>query len=717
MSVMQSKIMSDRKVPLINRDISWLSFNARVLQEAEDSTVPLIERIRFLGIFSNNRDEFFRVRVATIRRMTKFGKKAKNLLGADPDELLEEIQRIVIAQQEKFELVYQNILKEFAKENIFIINEKQLNDDEGKFVRDYFHDNVFPFLVPVMIDTAPKFPYLKDKSSYLAIKLGKGGKDKKFKYSVIELPTDIVSRFLVLPADENKKKIILLDDVIRYCLNDVFSIFDYKEIEAYQIKITRDAELDIDSDVSKSWMEKISRSVKQRRKGQPVRFAYDEKIPADLLNFILKKVKLDKEESLIPGGRYHNFKDFINFPNVGRPGLRYHIPHSIEHPRFKNQVSLFKVIREKDVLLSYPYQSFHHINDLLREASIDPKVQSIKITLYRAAKNSGIVNALINAVKNGKQVTAVVELQARFDEEANIYFANKLQEEGAKVIFGVQGLKVHSKLFVITRKENGKLVSYAHVGTGNFSEQTAKVYCDHSLLTADRRITDEVVKLFNFYQDNFKIGTFKHLVIAPFNMREKFIKLINKEINNAKEGKPAYMILKMNNLVDIEMIKKLYKASEAGVQVKLCVRGTCALVPGIKGTSDNIQVISIVDKFLEHSRIFIFANGGDEKYFISSGDWMYRNLDHRSEVAAPVFDKEIQQQLKQYLTFQFEDNTKARLMNEKLDNTHVQRSNGKMYRAQDEIYRWLLNEKNDKKNKIDVVSIISGGVNPNIILN
>jgi len=343
-------------------------------------------------------------------------------------------------------------------------------------------------------------------------------------------------------------------------------------------------------------------------------------------------------------------------------------------------------------------------------------VQSIKITLYRAAKNSGIVNALINAVKNGKQVTAVLELQARFDEEANIYFANKLQEEGAKVIFGVPGLKVHSKLFVITRKENGKMVSYAHIGTGNFNEQTAKVYCDHSLLTADKKITDEVVKLFNFYQDNFKIGTFKHLLVAPFNMREKFIKLIGREISNAKEGKPAYMILKMNNLVDLEMIKKLYKASEAGVKVKLCVRGTCAIVPGIKGLSENIEVISIVDKFLEHSRIFIFANGGDEKYFISSGDWMYRNLDHRSEVAAPIFDKDIQQQLKHYLSFQFQDNTKARMMHEKLDNKYAHRSNGKTYRAQDDIYRWLLNEKNEKK-KAESQSVLPGIINPGVSLN
>ncbi len=697
-------MMSKKKVPLVNRDISWLSFNARVLQEAEDTNVPLLERIRFLGIYSNNRDEFFRVRVATIRRMTKLGKKAKDLLGADPDELLEQIQRIIIRQQEKFETIYQGLLRDLEKENIFIINEKQLTVEEGKFVREYFHDNVFPFLVPIMIDTAPKFPYLKDKSIYLAIKLGRKGKEKKSKYSLIEIPTDVVSRFLVLPAEEHKKQIILLDDVIRYCMNDIFSIFDYDDIEAYTVKMTRDAELDIDADISKGWMEKISKGVKQRKRGQPVRLAYDEKIPNDLLKFILKKIKLHKEESLIPGGRYHNFKDFIGFPNVGRPSLRYHLPHSIEHPDLKGKASVFKVIREKDILLSYPYQSFHHINNLLREASIDPKVQSIKITLYRAAQNSGIINALINAVKNGKQVTAVVELQARFDEEANIAYANKLQEEGANVIFGVPGLKVHSKLFVISRKENDKLVNYAHIGTGNFNEQTARLYCDHSLLTFDKRITDDVIKLFSFYQDNFKAGTYKHLIVAPFDMRKAFIHLINKEIKNAKEGKPAYMMLKMNSLVDKEMITKLYQASEAGVQIKMIVRGICSLVPGIKGLSSNIEIISIVDKYLEHSRIFIFANGGNEKCFISSGDWMYRNLDARSEVAVPIFDLAIHEQLKQYITIQLKDNAKARIINNTQENKYVQPMNGKASRAQDDIYHWLLAEGNKNKNKPDVTS-------------
>lgn len=678
-----------KKVPLINRDLSWLSFNARVLQEAEDPSVPLIERIRFLGIFSNNRDEFFRVRVATIRRMVKWPHKGKQMFGEFPNVLLENIQKIVIRQQKKFEKIYESILGELKKENIFLVNEKQLSKSHQQFVRSYFHDQVYPFLVPIMLESAPKFPYLKDKSTYLIIKIIQNIKEKKGKYALIELPTDVVSRFLVLPAADQQRMIILLDDVIRFCFDDIFSVFTYEKIEAYTVKITRDAELDIDGDISKSLMEKVSKSVKMRKKGAPVRLAYDEKIPADLLNFMLKKINMDKSDYLIPGGRYHNFRDFMNFPDLGKKNLRYNIPHPADHPDLIGQRSVFKVIRQKDVLLAYPYHSFHHIIDLLREASIDPKVESIKITLYRAAINSGIVNALINAVKNGKQVTAVVELQARFDEEANIAFANKLQEEGAQVIFGVPGLKVHSKLFLIARKEEGKTVHYAHLGTGNFNEQTAKLYCDHSLLTSDKKITEEVVKLFSFYRDNFKTGMYKRLLVSPFNMRKKFIQMISDEIKNAEAGKPAYMYIKMNSLVDAEMIKKLYQASEAGVKIKMIIRGICSLVTELKGYSDNIEVISIVDKFLEHSRIFIFANNGDERYFISSADWMYRNLDHRSEVALPIYDKDLQKQLMTYIQIQLNDNNKARIIDKEQKNEYRKRSSAASVRSQDDISRWL----------------------------
>jgi polyphosphate kinase len=681
--------MSKKKIPLINRDLSWLAFNGRVLQEAEDENVPLIERLRFLGIFSNNRDEFFRVRVATIRRMAKWPNKARALLGEDPEALLEHIQRTVIRQQRKFDQVYDTILRELKHENIVLVNEKQLTPEQGKYVRTCFRESIYPFLFPIILDSVQKFPYLKDKSAYLTIRIVEDEKKKQWSYALLEMPTDVVSRFWILPSTGVNHMIILLDDVIRYCLDDIFSTLEYESIEAYAIKLTRDAELDIDSDVSKSWVEKISRSVKMRKKGQPVRLTYDEKIPVDLLRFILKKVKLNVTESLIPGGRYHNFKDFINFPYLGMKNLRYPATKPLAHPLLPDRTSMFKVIRKQDVMIAYPYQSFHHIINLLREASIDPKVQSIRITLYRAAKNSGIINALVNAVKNGKQVTVIVELQARFDEEANINYANALQEEGVQVIYGVPGLKVHSKLILISRRENSKQVLYAHLGTGNFNEQTAKIYCDHSLLTSNKKITLEVAKLFAFYQNNFKTGTYKRLVVSPFNMRKKFVQLINKEIGNAREGKQAYMILKMNSLVDQEMIRKLYQASSAGVQIKLIVRGICSLVPGVKGLSDNIQIISIVDKYLEHSRIFVFANGGDEKFYLSSADWMYRNLDHRSEVAIPILDKELQMQLRQYLLIQLKDNTKARIVDKEQDNKFVMKTNGHMIRAHDDIYRWL----------------------------
>lgn len=694
--------MSKKDFEFINRDLSWLLFNARVLQEAQDPSVPLLERLRFLGIFSNNRDEFFRVRIATIRRMLELGKKAKEIVGEDPKALLDKIQGIVIRQQEKFDLIYKNIRKELQDENICIVDEKALSSDQGLFVRRFFHEQVYPFLVPIMIDSLPKFPYLKDKTIYLAVQLTGLKKKLKSKYALIEIPTDIVSRFLLLPITSDRRYIILLDDVIRYCLNDVFSIFPNYKIEAFAIKLTRDAELDIDSDVSKSLMEKISRSVKQRKIGQPVRLVYDETLPKPLLNFILKKMKFKFEEYLVPGGRYHNFMDFINFPKVGRKELIYPVLRPIDHPLLMGEASLFKVINKKDILLYYPFHSFHHCIDILRESSIDPNVISIKITLYRVAKNSSIVNALINALKNGKRVTVVVEIQARFDEESNIYYANKLQEEGAEVIFGVPGLKVHSKLFLITRKEGKKIVNYAQIGTGNFNEKTAKVYGDHSLLTVDKRITSEIETLFKFYKNNFKTGHYKHLIVSPFNTRKKFIAYIKKEIDQAKKGKEAWIILKMNSLVDHEMISWLYQASNAGVKIDLIVRGICSLVPGIKGVSENIRAISIVDQYLEHSRVYIFCNGGLNKYYLSSGDWMFRNLDNRSEVSVPIYDSGLQAELWNYISLQLKDNMKARLLNTKQDNLYVPKlATAGPFRSQLKIAQWIKNTSKSQAIRID----------------
>ncbi len=696
--------MSRNNYEFINRDLSWLSFNARVLQEAQDPSVPLLERVRFLGIFSNNRDEFFRVRVATIRRMYDLGKKGKDIIGEDPAKLLETIQGIVFRQQKKFDLIYEEILRDLEKEKIFLINERQLKPEQHAFVRRYFHEKVYPFLVPVMIDSAPKFPYLKDQTIYLAVHLVLKESKTNSKYALIEVPTDILSRFLLLPAVDDKRYIIILDDVIRFCLDDVFSVFKYDRIESYAIKLTRDAELDIDVDISKSFMEKISRSVKQRKKGEPIRLVYDESLPRPLLDFILKKMKFKSGEYLLPGSRYHNFKDFMDFPKAGGKELLYPVMTAVDHPDLKGENSLFRVIKKKDVLLSYPYHSFHHLVDLLREASIDPAVTSIRITLYRLAKNSSIVNALINAIKNGKKVTVVVEIQARFDEESNIYYANKLQEEGAEVIFGVPGLKVHSKLFLISRMEDKKMVHYAHIGTGNFNEQTAKVYCDHSLLTSDKRITSEIDTLFNFYRNNFKTGHYKHLVVSPFNTRKKFINAIKKEILEAQMGRKAWMILKMNSLVDREMISWLYEASNAGVKIDLIVRGICSLVPGIKGLSENINAISIVDKYLEHSRIYIFCNGGDSKYYLSSGDWMFRNLDNRSEVAVPVFDTALQEELLKYISLQLKDTKKARILNKKQDNQYVQAiGSSPPFRSQLKISQWIRSASRLKLSRQDSV--------------
>jgi polyphosphate kinase len=693
--------MIKKNIALINRELSWLAFNERVLQEAEDKTVPLIERLKFLGIYSNNRDEFFRVRVATLKRVVKHQKKATEMMGENPVRLLDKIKKAVIDQQHKFELTYQTIIKELEKQNIYFLNEKELSAHQGVFVKEYFRERIMPTLFPIMLENNLPFPYLKDKSGYLIIKLGRTENIKKNKFALIEVPTDSHSRFIVLPKEKEKSFIILLEDVIRYCLEDLFQNFTYDFIDSYNIKLTRDAEIDIDADLSKSFVEKISKGLKDRKKGQPVRLVYDSKITPDMLSFIMKKIKLGKEDNPIPGGRYHNFKDFISFPTIGNPELSYKKIKPLRHTdlptgdsNLKGQSSVFKVVKKKDVLLTYPYQSYEHLIDFLREASIDPKVTSIKITLYRVAKNSNIVKALINAIKNGKSVTAIIELQARFDEEANIYWSNKLQEEGAKVIYGVPGLKVHSKMFLISRKESGKIIHYAHVGTGNFNGDTARVYTDHSLLTADKRITDEVEKIFTFYSDNFKKGTYKHLLVSPFFMRKRLVQLINNEIKNAKANKPAYIILKLNNLVDVDMIKKLYDASAEGVKIKLIIRGICSLVAGVKGLSDNIEAISIVDKFLEHSRVFIFCNGGNEKYFISSADWMTRNLDHRSEVAVPIYDKKIQEQLHAMIDTLWADNTKARVLGSKQNNEY-RKSNSKIKaRAQEDIYNLLKNKKN-----------------------
>ena len=659
-----------------------------MLQEAKDPNVPLIERIRFLGIFSNNLDEFFRVRVATVKRMVNLGLEARTYFEMDPAECLKEIQKRVLELQKQFELTFQRIIKEFAKENIHLLKENQLNEEQAKTVTRYFHEHVISNLVPILLDDDGPTPQIRDKSIYLAIKLSKKGdkKNKHTRYAMVELPEN-VDRFFVLPAENGETNIILLDDIIRYNLPNLFPIFKFDKAEAYTIKLTRDAELDIEEDISSSLMEKLERSLEKRKTGKFVRFVFDQKIPEDLKQTILEKLRVPSEVNHIPGGRYHNFKDFIGFPDLGKPHLTYASWPPQAHVELEQHQSVIKTILERDVLLTYPFQSFNYVIDLLREAAMDPKVTKIKINVYRLAKNSKVVNALINAVKNGKKVVVVLELHARFDEKNNLKWSQKLQDEGVNVQFGVNGLKVHSKLILIERKDGKNKQFIAHVGTGNFHEGNAKIYTDFSLLTANPEIGKEVNKVFNFLKNNYQRELFKHLHVSPFNTRRKLMALIHTEIKNAKAGKEAYIYLKVNNLVDSGMIRKLYEASQAGVKIHCVVRGICSLIPGVAGMSENIKVIAIIDRFLEHTRMMIFANGGDEKYFITSADWMTRNLDRRVEVGVPVFDPIIQKELKGLFLLSYTDNVKARIIDEGLNNDYVENSS-LPNRSQESIYKY-----------------------------
>ncbi len=657
------------KIPLINREISWLYFNERVLQEALDEEKPLLERLKFLGIFSNNLDEFYRVRVATLKRLSALGSQKLKYGIYNPVKILNEINEFIKDLQYKFSAIYNDITIALQKENIFIVNEKQLCPEHGEFVKKYFNETLRTNLFPQMLDKTKSLSNLKDKSVYLAIRMQKNNRINNEKYALVKVPVSSLSRFLVLPPIENRKYIILLDDVIRFCLKELFSLFSFNSYEAYTFKISRDAELDIDNDVAKSLMELVSESLKQRKKGKAVRFVYDRDMPPHMLKILLRKLHITKKDSIVPGDRYHNFKDFMDFPNIGSPHLEFPEQTPLLHKNLMNTGSILNRVRHKDIMLHFPYQSFGYIIDLLREASIDPKVTSIKMTLYRLAKNSNVINALINAARNGKDVTVFMELQARFDEEANIYWSKTLVEEGVKVIHGIPDFKVHAKLILIKRIEKKSPVLYANVSTGNFNEQTARIYADESLFTADKRITKEVEHVFKMFENNYKPIDNKHLIISPFSFRKEFVKLIIYETQQAKKGKIGRIILKLNNLVDEDIVKKLYQTSMAGVKINIIARGICVLMPEHKKFSENIKAISIVDRFLEHSRIYYFYHGGHEKFYISSADIMKRNIDHRIEVTCPVYDNSIREELRQLLNIQLADNVKARKLNHQEINT------------------------------------------------
>ncbi|HHX8268092.1 polyphosphate kinase 1 [Vibrio diabolicus] len=685
----------------IEKELSWLSFNERVLQEAADKTVPLIERIRFLGIFSNNLDEFYKVRFADVKRRILISQERG---GSDsPKRLLTKMQSKALKLNEQFDELYSELIREMARRRIFLVNEQQLDESQQKWIAKYFRREVMPHITPLLMkDEIDVLQFLKDEYAYIAVELRK---EEHYQYALIEIPTDHLPRFVMVPEQKGKRRktIILLDNIIRHCLDELFKgFFDYDELSGYAMKMTRDAEYDLRNEIEYSLLEQMSEGVNQRLTAKPVRFVYERDMPPQMLEFLCNKLNISNYDNLIPGGRYHNFKDFIAFPNVGREYLENKPLPPMKCADFEGYANSFDAIKAKDILLYYPYHTFDHISELVRQASFDPKVLSIKINIYRVAKDSRLMNSLIDAVHNGKNVTVVVELQARFDEEANIEWSKVLTEAGVHVIFGAPGLKIHSKLLMISRREREEIIRYAHIGTGNFHEKTARIYTDFSLLTADQEITNEVRNVFGYIENPYRPVKFNHLMVSPRNSRTQIYRLIDNEIANAKLGKKAALTIKVNNLVDKGIVNKLYGASTAGVKINMIIRGMCSLVPGIEGISDNIRIISIVDRFLEHPRVVITHNDGDPQVYISSADWMTRNIDHRIEVAAPVRDPRLKQRIIDITNIHFTDTVKARFIDKEMSNAYVPRGNRKKVRSQIAIYDYLKNiEKQTRKQNSD----------------
>ncbi len=683
---------------LIPRDISWLSFNARVLQEAADTSVPLPLRIRFLGIFSNNLDEFFRVRVATLKRMIEFEEKRRKMnmhLEESPQKILNKIQSTVLQQQNEFNRIWKTILVELKKEKIFLKDEKQLTKEQQVFVKKYFDEQVRSNVIPLMIEGLQQMPYLRDKSIYLAVTMHKKQSAYKHKYALIEVPAKANGRFILLPSKQDEKHIILLEDIIRFNLPYIFSYFGFDDFDAWIFKVTKDAEIDIDNDVTTTFVEKIEKGLKNRRKGKPVRFAYDKEMDSGLLEYLITRLNLNKKSNIIPGGRIHNFRHFMDFPNVFKAtaNKRFTLPHSL----LKNNIRVAEVVQKNDVMLHFPYHSFNPIIDMLREAAMDETVVSIKITAYRLAENSKVINALINAARNGKEVVVMLELKARFDEEANLEWKEVLEQEGVKVLLGVPRMKIHAKLCVIKKREKNKTIQYGFVSTGNLNESTARVYADHCLLTANRNIMADINRIFAYLQ-NWKLGNnslklCRTLMVSPIDMRKKLLLLIDREIKLAKQKKPASIIVKGNSLSDEVLINHLKKAVEVGVNVKLVIRGIYCPIFQLKKNKNNLQAISIVDEYLEHSRVLVFGTGEQAKVFISSADWMVRNLDHRIEATVEISDKKIKSELQQIINIQLQDNVKARLLDADLSNDYANTKEKRKHRSQIEISEYLSKHK------------------------
>lgn len=687
-----TKLSMKRKT--IARDISWLSFNARVLQEANDPTVSLRDRVRFLGIFSNNLDEFFRVRVATLKRMAELGNKIKGKvhLEKNPQQILEQIQETVLQQQNEFNRIWKQMQLELKREKIFLITEKQLSREQKKYVEQFFDEQLRQEVVPLMIESNPQTPYLRERSLYLAVAMSSTTNAYKKKYALIEIPARNKRRFVKLPSPAGTHHIILMEDVIRHCLPKLFAFMGFNEYSAHIIKVTKDAEIDMDSDVSTTLVQKIQKGLKNRRKGKPTRFIYDKEIDAGLLEYLIRRLNLSRRDTTIPGGRIHNFRHFMDFP-ADVFTVKHDRKKPFQHPVLKRTIRVSDEVLRQDILLHFPYHSFDPVIELLREAAMDEYVQEIKITAYRLADNSKVINALVNAARNGKKVTVMLELRARFDEEANLEWKEKLEEEGVRVLIGVNNMKVHAKICAIKKRIKNKTIQYGFVSTGNLNEDTARVYADHCLLTANRNIMADINRIFSYLEHPIisrmkLIRQCKTLVVCPTGMRNHFKKLVLEEIKQAMKGHAAAITVKMNSLSDQQMIDMLAGAAKAGVQVQLVVRGIYCLYSDNKKYKAPVKAISIVDQYLEHSRVLIFHNKGKEKVYLSSADWMVRNLDHRIEAAVEITSESLKKELIDTVNIQLRDNEKARTLDNELQNQYVRRK-GKSVRSQVEIYNYL----------------------------
>ena len=667
------------KKAYVERDVSWMYFNHRILQEAEKEFVPLLERLSFLGIYSNNLDEFFRVRVASLNRMLehKLDKETEQQI----KKSLKTINKLNESYSKEYTEAVDRVFEELESHKIRLVTEANLNDEQKNYLSQFFYDKLNGSVNPIWLSEIEDLTVLEDNRIYLIVEKCER-KDNKKKYAIVKVPDRIYGRWVKIPSSDGFDNIMYLDDVIRYCLPLVFLGFKESTYRAYSFKFTKDAEMEMDNDADFGTMEKIALGVNSRKKGEAVRVIYDHEMPREMQKKLRERLNTKELDASLAGGRYQNHKDLMSFPDCGHKDLKYEKWTPIMKPEFVSNESILDQIRQKDRFIHVPYHSFNGYIRVLREAAIKPEVKAIKTTLYRLAKDSKVVKALITAARNGKKVTAVVELLARFDEESNIKWSKRMQEEGVNVIFGVEGLKIHSKLLYIESKKG----NIACIGTGNFHEGNAKIYTDYLMMTARPKIVNEVAKVFDFIDRPFSPFRFSELLVSPNSMKNRILRMLDTEIRNAGEGKEAWVKIKINHITDTDMVTKLYQASQAGVKIDIVIRGNCSLVPGLKGVSENIRCVGIIDRYLEHSRILIFANGGKPRFFIGSADWMPRNLLNRIEVLTPVYDEEMQTDLMRTISYGMRDSTNGRLIDGKGTDDFV---NGEPFRSQEELYKEL----------------------------